>query len=58
MDNAGPGSKTYSNEVNASNFKDIALVLKDLKNLNLPIDKAIKEMKSSTKTDWDMALGL
>ena len=52
-----PGSRTYNNEVNAENYKDIALVLKDLKNLDLPIDKAIKEFKLA-KSDWDIALGL
>lgn len=52
-----PGNDRYINEVNAENYKEIALVLNDLKNLNLPIDKAIKEMKSS-KSDWDIALGL
>jgi hypothetical protein len=55
-DNEGqPGSKTYGNEVNGKNYKDIALVLKDLKNLDLPIDKAIKEFKKS-KSDWEAAL--
>ena len=51
-----PGNDRYVNEINGENFKEIALVLKDLKHLNLPIDKAIKEFKLS-RSDWDAALG-
>ncbi len=46
----------YANEINGSNFKEVALVLKDLSNFNLPIEKAIKEFNLS-KSDWDAALG-
>lgn len=49
-------SALYANEVNGNNFKEISLVLKDLKNFNLPIDKAIKEFNLS-KSDWEAALG-
>ena len=49
------GNKRYLNEVNADNFKDIALVLKDLENLGLPIKKSIKEYNLS-KSDWDASL--
>lgn len=52
-----PGNDRYVNEINGENYKELALVLKDLKNLNLPVDKAIKEMRL-TKSDWDIALGV
>lgn len=48
---------TYSNQINADDFKKIALVLRDLRNLGVSIDKAIKEDNLS-KSDWDIALGL
>jgi hypothetical protein len=51
------GSCTYKNEINGSNFKEVARVLKDLKEFNLPIDKAIKEYRK-TKSDWDAVLGI
>jgi hypothetical protein len=50
------GNNVYKNEINADNFKEIDLVLRDLKNLGLPIDKAIKEYNSK-KSDWDASLG-
>ncbi len=49
-------SAIYANEVNGSNFKEVALILTDLKNFNLPIEKAIKEFNLS-KSDWEAALG-
>jgi hypothetical protein len=52
-----PGNDRYVNEINGENYREIALILADLKNLNLPIDKAIKEFKSP-KNDWDAALGI
>jgi len=47
----------YATEVNGNNHKELALVLKDLNNFNLPIEKAIKEFNLS-KSDWEAALGL
>lgn len=52
-----PGNKFYSTEVNAKNYKELAIILIDLKNLNIPIEKAIKEFNLS-KSDWEAALGL
>jgi len=34
---------SYKNSVNAEDFKQVALVLFDLSNSGIPIDKAIKE---------------
>lgn len=47
----------YKNKISAKDFKEISLVLNDLKNIGLPIDKAIKEYNLE-KSDWDAALGL
>lgn len=47
----------YDNKVPAEDFRKLSLVLKDLKNLGLPIEKAIKEFNLQ-KSDWDAALGL
>ncbi len=52
-----PGRKRYDTEVNADNFKEIALVLTDLDNNGLPIKKAINEFRIK-KSDWDIALGI
>jgi hypothetical protein len=52
-----PGRKKYYTEVNAENFKEIALVLTDLENNGLPIKKAINEFRIK-KSDWDIALGV
>jgi hypothetical protein len=46
----------YVNKISAEDYKKIAILLKDLKNLNVPIDKAIKEFKKGFN-DWDIALG-
>lgn len=46
----------YANEVNANNFKELALVLNDLKNFDIPIEKAIREF-SLSKSDWEASLG-
>jgi len=51
------GRKSYKTEVNAENYKEISLVLTDLENNGLPIDKAIKEFKNK-KSDWNIALGI
>jgi hypothetical protein len=49
----------YKNEVNADNFKDIALVFSDLRNAlhEGVFDKAIKQM-SKPKSDWDLVLSM
>lgn len=52
-----PGRKTYDTEVNAENYKEISLVLKDLDNNGLPIDKAIKDFKLKNSY-WDDAIGI
>lgn len=49
-------SAVYANEVNGKNFKEIALILNDLKNFDLPIEKAIKKF-NLTKSDWEASLG-
>jgi len=51
------GRKSYKTEVNAENYKEISLVLTDLENNGLPIDKAIKEFKNK-KSNWNIALGI
>ena len=39
--------------VNLKNYKDVALMLHDLKDLyNVPIDKAIEEYKSGNSKSW------
>jgi hypothetical protein len=52
-----PGRTSYVTEVNAENFKEIALVFLDLESRGVPLKKAIKEFKLG-KSDWEMALGL
>lgn len=52
------GKHLYENEVNAENFKEVALILLDLSNYNIPIDKAIKEYLRMKKTDWEAAIGI
>jgi len=47
----------YKNKVHAKDFRKISLILSDLRNLGLPIDKAIKDFNLE-KSDWDAALGL
>ena len=49
--------KVYDTEVNALNYKELALIFTDLKNFGLPIEKAIKEFNLS-KSDWNIALGI
>jgi len=56
-ENSLAGKSKYRNKVNADNFKEIALVFKDLKNLGVPVEKAIKQMRSE-ESDWDISLGL
>lgn len=41
----GIGSYEYKNEINGDDFNQIALILSDLENTGLPIDKAIKEFR-------------
>jgi hypothetical protein len=49
-------NKVYGSEVNFGNYKEVALILNDLRNFNQQvIDKAIKQMELS-KSDWDAAL--
>ena len=57
-DNKGAGNHSYFNEVNANNFKEIALVLSDLKSHSVPIDRAFKELKDSKRSPWDDVLGI
>ena len=57
LDNHQRGSAAvYATEINANNYKELALILNDLKSFNLPIEKAIKEFNLS-KSDWEAALG-
>ena len=56
-ENSEAGNKQYRNKINAGNYKEISLVLTDLRNLGLPIEKALKEYKRE-KSDWDAALGI
>jgi len=51
------GAYDYNHEINASNYKELAQILKDLRTFNIPIDKAIKEFKLS-KSEWDNMLSL
>ena len=51
-----PGNDKYVNEVSSENPKEIMLVLRDLKALGLPIDKAIREFKRPNN-EWDRAIG-
>jgi hypothetical protein len=57
-DKSGQGASSYNNLVNAENYKEVALVLLDLKNNSVPIDKAIKELRNLEKSDWDYAIGI
>jgi len=50
-----PGKSQYKNKVNSENYKEISLVLNDLNNLGLPIEKAIKDFNLK-KSDWEAAL--
>ena len=56
-ENKSAGCNQYHNEVNASDFTKVALILLDLKNNNVPIDKAYKEYLRLIKTDWDVIIG-
>lgn len=51
----GKGTTIYYNDINGEDYQQIANVLKDLKSLNIPIEKAIKKFTIS-KSDWDVAL--
>ena len=53
-----PGNHKYENEVNGDNYKEIALILMDLSNYNIPIEKAILEFNKMRKTDWDAVIGI
>jgi hypothetical protein len=55
-DNSNVGNKQYQNKINADNFREISLILTDLRNIGLPIDKAVSDYKLK-KSDWDAALG-
>jgi len=50
------GNCLYKNKIEGKNYKELAIILNDLKNIGLPLDKAIKEYKL-TKSDWEVALG-
>ena len=56
-ENKSDNTLKYKNNIPTEDFRQISLVLFDLKNLGLPIDKAIKEFNLE-KSDWDAALGL
>lgn len=51
------GCNQYHNVVDANNFKLIALLLMDLANNNVPIEKAYKEYQRMIKSDWDIIIG-
>lgn len=52
----GKGEKLiYQNKVSAKNFREVALVLEDLKNLDIPIERSFKEMKIQ-RSDWERSL--
>lgn len=52
-----PGSHIYDNQINAENFKEFALVLRDLSNYGIPIEKAFKEFLLKKKSDWEAVIG-
>ena len=47
----------YSNKVNGYNYKELALIFRDLNSLGFPVEEAFKEMKRMNKTDWDVLVG-
>lgn len=51
------GNTSYKNKINGENFKEVALVLSDLNNFGVPVDKAIKEFLLKSKSDWDVLTG-
>jgi len=53
-----PNSTKYENQINAENFKEVAIVLSDLSNYGVPIEKAIKEYKKEKKSNWDEMIGI
>jgi len=53
-----PGSHQYDNKVNAENFKEVAIILLDLANNGVPIEKAIKEYLRLRKSDWEASIGV
>lgn len=57
-DSGKPGQSIYNNEINSENFKEIALILLDLSNYGLPVEKAIKEYLNLKKSDWEASIGL
>jgi len=56
-ENKSDNHTKYNNKINPDNFRELSLVLKDLKNLGLPVEKAIKQFRLEL-SDWDVALGL
>jgi hypothetical protein len=57
-DSSLPGRHRYDNQVNAENYKDVALVLLDLANHGVPLEKAIKEYFKLIKSDWEAIIGV
>ncbi len=57
-ENSTSGNKQYCNVIDAKNFKQIALVLGDLRREGLPIDKAILELRRSNINNFDDILGI
>jgi len=51
------GNNEYDNSVNGENFKDVAMVLMDLSNHNIPIKKAYKEYLRLINNDWNFIIG-
>lgn len=47
----------YYNKVNPENFKELSIILDDLKNLGYPVIKAMKETVRKD-SDWDAAIGI
>jgi len=50
------GRVMYQTEVNAHNYKDLALVFRDLENMGIPLKEAIKESMIK-KSPFDLILG-
>lgn len=56
-ENSYAGRNQYHNEINANNFKELALILLDLYNLGVPVVNAFKEFQKEHKSDWDLMIG-
>jgi len=51
-----PSNKVYATQVNAQNYKEVAMILEDLERMGVPIKKAIKEF-NLRKSDWEILFG-